>query len=185
MTKTCHFCFWFVILLVLMSPIIYWAIISIPDSTDYFLQEVSSAKPGPNGDMYIFVGDDLRVRAYNYRHLVNGTCLIHVERVRENVGGKYAGRATVMQEVDQQFVGDGIVRRTTWPLAPERIHIDASWFDDPNVNEQAMDIYTRGTFECNPLDRLRMWLGFPRVHHDGEGHPYRERTRVVLRREKF
>ena len=178
-------CFWILLALILLSPVEYWAIVSWPDSTDYFLQEVDSAKIGPDGRHYIFVGDDLHVRAFNWRHLINGTCLLSVDRWRENVGGKYDGKRSLMQHVDQQFVGDGIYRRTSWPLAPQRIQITSDWFDDPAATEQVIDIFTTGTYDCNPLDHLRLALGIPRVHHDGQGRPEREHTRVVLRRERF
>ena len=179
------FCFWIVLVLILMAPFEYWAIVSWPDSTDYFLQEVDSAVVGPDGRRYIFVGDNLHVRAYNWRHLINGTCLLSVDRIRENVNGPFAGKRTLMQHVDQQFVGDGIIRRTSWPISPQQIRITSDWFDDHQATEQELDIYTTGTYDCNLLDRIRLALGIPRIHHDGEGHPWRERTRVVLRRERF
>jgi hypothetical protein len=175
-------CTWIVCLMVLFSPFIYWAIVSWPDSTDYFLQEVDSAKAGPDGRDYIYVGDQLHVTAYNWRHKINGTCLINVDRVRENVGGKYNGKRHLLQRLEQYPTGDGIIRRTSWPLDPVKIMVTEDWFDDPEATEQEMDIFTTGDFNCNPLDRIRIALGIPRLHHDGQGHPWREKTRVVLKR---
>jgi hypothetical protein len=179
-------CFYIVFAMVLLSPFEYWAVLSIPDSTDYFLQEVSSAKEGPDGRDYIYVGDDLQIKAYNWRHktkaMFGGTCWIWVDRVRENVGGKHDKQRTVIQGLAQQFSGDGIIRRTTWPVEPARITITPEWFDDPEVDEQEMDIFTTGYFICNPLDRIRYRLGIERMHHNAQGEPERERTRVVLRR---
>ena len=149
-----------------------------------FCKGVDSSVVGPDGRHYIYVGDDLHVSAYNWRHIKNGTCLIWVERNRENVGGRFAGKRTIIQELQQQFVGDGIIRRTSWPVAPARIPITEHWFDDTAVDEQEMDIFTSGYFECNPLDEIRLAFGFPRMHHNAKGLPERERTRVVLRRYK-
>jgi hypothetical protein len=171
-------------LTLLFSPLVYLVALSWPDSTDYFLQEVDSAKVGPDGRKYIYVGDNLHVSAYNYRHLVNGTCVIDVWRGRENVGGKFDGLRTAFQFVQQAFVGDGVIRRTSWPIAPNVIPVTEEWFDDPTVDEQEMDIFTWGTYNCNALDSIRVALGFPRVHHDGQGNPQREKTRVVLKRHK-
>lgn len=174
--------FYIVLAAVLLSPFEYWAVISIPDSTDYFLQTVDSASKGGDGRGYIYVGDSLHVSAYNWRHKLNGSCTIRVYRNRENVGGKFDGQRTVMQDLYQQFVGDGVIRRTSWPLAPEKISITEDWFDDPEATEQEMDIFTTGWYQCNPLDQIRLWAGVPRVHHNANGDPERERTRVVLRR---
>jgi hypothetical protein len=175
-------CAWVVTLGLLLTPVGYLAVISWPDSTDYFMQEVASAKKGPDGRNYIYVGDELHVTAYNYRHLINGTCVIDVWRGRQNVGGKYDGKRTAFQFVQQAFVGDGKVRKTAWPIVPETIMITEDWFDDPTATEQEMDIFTWGTYNCNILDNVRMQLGFPRVLHDGERNPWREKTRVVLKR---
>ncbi len=175
-------CFWVVVAMIVLSPLEYDAIVSWPDSTDYFLQTVDSAVHGPDGRNYIYVGDNLHVKAYNFRHHVNGTCLLHVNRIRQNVGGKYDGKMHRFQQVDQYFVGDGIIRQTSWPIFPSVISITEDWFDEPSADEQEMDIYTAGTYDCNVLDRIRQWLGIPRVMHDGEGNPWREKTRVVLRR---
>jgi hypothetical protein len=165
-------------------PFEYWAIVSIPDSTDYFLQKITSAVTGSDGRRYIYVGDDLHITAYNWRHILNGTCWIWVDRNRENVGGKFAGKRTVIQGLAQQFVGDGIIRQTSWPIEPVHIPITSDWFDDPNVDEQEMDIFTTGYYNCNPLDQIRIALGIPRVHHNAKGLPERVRSRVVLRRYK-
>ena len=177
--------FWVFCVLLICLPITYWASLNgFGDSTDYFLQEVSSSVKGPDGRHYIYVGDDLRVTAYNYRHEVNGSCFIEVDRLRQNVGGKFAGRRHLMQRVEQRFVGDGKIRRTSWPIAPERITITEDWFDDPEAEEQEMDIFTTGTFYCNPLDWFWLKIGRPRVHHDQDENPEREHTRVVLRHHK-
>lgn len=181
--------FYILLTMVVLSPFEYWAIVSIPDSTDYFLQAVDSAKRGDDGRDYIYVGDNLHVVAYNWRHKLNGSCDIWVDRVRENFGGKFHRKRTVMQHVDQSFQGDGIIRRTSWPLAShnpplpsEVIPITESWFDDPEAQEQEIDIFTTGWFDCNPLDSFRVWAGFPRMHRNAALEPERERTRVVLRR---
>lgn len=174
--------FWVLFFMALLAPLEYMAIISIPDSTDYFLQEVDSATKLDDGRNAIYVGDNLHVVAYNWRHKLNGTCTIRVNRVRENVGGKYDKKRTAFQTLDQQFVGDGIIRRTSWPLAPATIPITEAWFDDPSATEQEMDIFTTGWYKCNWLDVLRVWAGVPRLHHNANGDPERERTRVVLRR---
>jgi hypothetical protein len=178
-------CMWIVIAMILLSPFEYWAIVSWPDSSDYFLQEVDSATKGADGRDYIYVGDDLHVSAYNWRHKLNGNCDISVDRVRQNVGGRFDGKRHIMQHVDQQLNGDGFIRSTSWPLAPVRIPVTADWFDDENADEQEMDIFTSGFYKnCNLLDVIRTHLGFPRVHHDGQWNPEREHTRVVLRRSK-
>ena len=177
----------FVTASVVLAPLVYLtylAIISWPDSTDYFLQRIDSAMPGPDGKSYIYVGDTLHASAYNFRHRINGTCLIHVDRIRENVGGTHDGETTIFQHVEQFFVGDGIIRQTSWPIAPVTIPITKDWFDDESSDEQDMDIYTAGTYECNQLDLIRIKLGIPRLLHDGEGHPYREKTRVTLKRRR-
>lgn len=178
----CTFFYIFAAQIVLL-PFLYWYIISIPDSTDYFLQRVDSAK-SVDGKNVVYVGDDLHIVAYNWRHIVNGTCWIWVERNRENVGGKFAGRRHVMEALPQQFIGDGIIRQTSWPIAPKRILITEDWFDDNSVDEQDMDVFTTGYFDCNPLDRIRIALGIPRLHHNAKGQPERERTRITLRRNK-
>lgn len=178
------FCFWLVVAMIVLSPIEYLAIVSWPDSTDYFLQEVVSAVHGPDDRKYIYVGDDLLVKAFNYRHLINGTCLLSVDRFRENVGGKFDKKRTLIQQVDQYFVGDGKIRQTSWPIRPEVITVTEAWFDDPEAEEQEMDIYTTGVYDCNFLDFIRKALGFPRIMHDGVGNDFREKTRVVLRRAK-
>jgi len=143
-------CFWIVLLQIILSPFIYWAILNVHDSTDYFLQEVASAKKGADGRDYIYVGDPILIKAYNWRHLVNGTCFLEVSRVRQNVGGKYDGKKTTFQFVGQAFVGDGKIRQTSWPIPPVVIKVDESWFDDPDAEEQEMDIWTEGPYECNP-----------------------------------
>lgn len=177
-------CVWIVVLLIVCSPLIYYAILSWPDSTDYFLQEVASAKRGPDGRDYIYVGDPILIKAYNWRHKINGTCFLDVSRVRENVGGKFDGKKTTFQFVNQYFVGDGLIRQTSWPIPPVVIKVDDSWFDDPDAEEQEMDIWTEGPYNCNPLDAIRKKLGIPRMMSDGQGHPWREKTRVVLKRHK-
>ncbi len=164
--------------------IIYLAIIDIPDSTDYFLQEVDSSERGVDDRDYIYVGDNLHIRAYNWRHKRNGTCLIGVDRMRENVGGKFDGKRHLIQHVDQYFAMDGIIRQTSWPIGDVTIPITKDWFDDEEAEEQEMDIFTTGYFDCDFLDQIRLKLGVPRVHHNGEGLPERERTRVVLRRNR-
>ena len=177
-------CFWIVVLQIIFSPLIYYAILNVHDSTDYFLQEVSTAKKGPDGRDYIYVGDPILIKAYNWRHLVNGTCFLEVSRVRQNVGGKFDGKKTEFQFVGQAFVGDGIIRRTSWPIPPVEIKITEDWFDDPEAEEQEMDIWTEGPYECNILDTIRKKLGIPRMMSDGRGNPFREKTRVVLKRHK-
>lgn len=176
-------CFWVVVIVAALSPLEYWAILSIPDSTDYFLQQVVSSKSDDGRD-YIYVGDNLHVTAYNWRHRINGNCLIHVDRNRETVGGKFHGKRTTFQSLDQKFIGDGFIRRTSWPILPAVVKITEDWFDDPEAQEQEIDIFTTGTFNCNALDSLRLWLGIPRVHHNAAGAPERERTRVVLKRKE-
>lgn len=177
------YCFYLVLLTIAWSPVIYWAAVnSFGDSTDYFFQSVESAEPGPDGRNYIYVGDNIRITAINHRHRVNGSCLLEVDRVRENVGGKFDGQKHVFQHVQQQFPGDGEPRRTSWPIPPIYIRVDESWFDDPTAIEQEMDIYTAGTYECNPLDSFWLFIGWPRMMHDFKWNEERERTRVVLTR---
>lgn len=183
MMRLCRVCFWIVLAQIVLSPLIYYAIISWPDSTDYFLQEVSSSVKGQDGRDYIVVGDPILIKAYNYRHLINGTCLLEVDRIRKNVGGKYDGKETVFQHVQQYFVGDGIIRRTSWPIPPVVVKVTDDWFDDPDATEQPMDIFTAGPYECNFLDKIRKWVGYPRMMHDAKLNPWREKTRVVLVRE--
>lgn len=189
MSKVHRVCFWIVVAAIVLFPLEYLFVMSIPDSTDYFLQEVDSAVKGEDGRDYIYVGDPIHIKAFNFRRLApslfnDGKCFLDVDRIRKNVGGNYDGKETVFQFVRQQFVGDGIIRQTSWPIPPTVIKITDDWFDDPDSDEQEMDIYTAGPYDCNILDHIRMKLGFPRMMHDGKWNPWREKTRVVLKRHK-
>lgn len=189
MNKVHRFCFWIVVTAIILFPFEYLAIMSLPDSTDYFLQEVDSSVTGPDGRNYIYVGDNIHIKAYNWRRLPpalfnDGKCLLDVSRVRANVGGKFDGKKTEFQFVQQQFVNDGNIRLTSWPIPPVYVKITDDWFDDPDADEQEMDIWTEGPYDCNIVDHIRKSLGFPRMMHDNHWNPWRHKTRVVLKRHK-
>ena len=147
-------CLYLVLLMLIASPVEYFAILNcLGPSTDYFDESVASARH-IDGESYIQVGDDLVVKAEVIRHRINGTCRLAVWRVRQNVGGKFDGRISLLQYIEQNFVGDGQFRHTSWPIPPTRIVVTENWFDDPNVAEQTIDIFVIARYYCNFLDDL-------------------------------
>jgi hypothetical protein len=157
--------FWILVLLLATSPV--W-LTALEDqtgpSTSYFDQVVASAHKGRDGKEYIYPGDQILIRADIIRHSFNGTCHLGVWRVRENIGGPDDGAIHLMQHVDQEFIGDGLFRHTSWPIAPAQIVVDKSWFDDPATTRQTLDMFVVGRYYCNFLDYL-----MPRFLHSADG----------------
>jgi hypothetical protein len=128
-------------------------------STNYFNQSVASAIRGPDGRDYIRVGDNFLVKSEVIRHRLNGLCVLDVWRVRENVDGAHAGDIHLLQFIKQSFVGDDEFRHTSWPIPPAKIVVGEDWFDGPDVQEQTLDVFVVGRYNCNVLDRwIPRWL---------------------------
>lgn len=133
-------------------------------STNYFNQVVVSAMQGDDKRSYIYVGDAFRVAAEVVRHRVNGSCHLSVWRVRQNIGGIFNGRISLIQHVDQAFIGDGEFRHTSWPIPPDKITVTEAWFDDPAADEQVIDVFVIARYYCNFLDDVfPRWLGNPEL----------------------
>ena len=173
--------FWIIVAAVATSPIWYTSLLNWPGpSTFYFDQNVASARHD-EGLGYILPGDQLLMHASTVRHKFNGRCELAVWRVRENIGGKYDGNIHLMQFVWQAFVGENFFRKTSWPIAPARVIVDktnvvqdqktgeftgadGTWFDDPSVQQQTVDVFVVGRYYCNFMDYI-----FPRFLEDNDG----------------
>ena len=196
MSRVYLLCFWVVLLEVVLAPVEYLATLNAyGSSTDYFNQYVASAEHGPNGQDFVTVGDDFLVRAEIIRHRVNGTCQLSVNRVRENVGGRLPGAIHLIQHVDQNFVGDGAFRYTSWPIPPAKIVVGDDWIE-PGAAQQVIDVFVVGRYYCNVLDRVfprflrgddggdpgRHQVGFDIPGWDSQDHEEGNHSRVTVKR---
>jgi hypothetical protein len=178
-------CTWIVGVEIACSPLINGALLDyLGPSTEYYEPTVLGAERDPNGKLVAHLGDKVFISYIVVRHQINGTCLLHVWRYGEEIGGPRSGTRHLLDYADLQFVGANELRRPRWPIEGLVLGKDMNGqmllADD--VVEQEYALYNVAEYHCNVVDELMAALGRGRFLQGGIRANETERVNLTVRR---
>lgn len=187
----CRVAFWILFAFIITSPISYVVILNwLGPSTEYHNPEIATATRGPDGKLYVYLGDEFWVNIFVVRHATNGNCHFKIRRYAEPLDGLQAGRKFLVSVAELQFVGQNEMRRARWPSPPDKYILgyavneqNEPQYDKPllpdGVDELEYLFYVQGRYFCNFLDYI-----IPRYIQGGPREDETAHVRAVVKRNK-
>lgn len=174
---------------VVLSPAVYFGILNeLGPSTEYYEPTISGATLQPDGKYVAYLGDRIFVNYIVVRHRINGSCLLHVYRYGEEIGGPNNGRRHLLDYVELQFRGTDELMRPHWPLKGLVLGYDVNKDGQPQkdkpllapgVNSQEFALYVVARYFCNVMDEI-----FPRYLQGGIKPNETERVNLIVKRNR-